>query len=105
MAAFPCTIPALPPSAMTWPANLLVAHDTLSDLYQHVLQAWNQEDADPLHLNFHLGSLEGNAMQLLGAIEGDPIGTRLSHWLPQTAKLFGKLYLAIAGYRDSIRNQ
>ena len=105
MAVFPCTIPALPSGAMTWPANLLVAHDSLSGLYQHALQVWNQEDADPLRLDFHLGSLEGDAMQLLGAIEGEPIGTRLLHWLAQTTELFGTLYLAIAGYRDSIRNR
>ncbi|KAI6158786.1 hypothetical protein EDD17DRAFT_1843524 [Pisolithus thermaeus] len=107
MATFPSTIPALPlaQGGMTWPANLLIIFDSLSDIYGHALHAWNQEDADPLRLNFHLAAIEGSALELLGAIEGDPISTWLSHWLVQTTKLFGKLHSAIASYWDNIQNK
>jgi len=105
MAAFPPTIPPLPSGITAWPANLLVVHDSLSDLYQHALQSWHQEDADPLRLNCHLGTIEDNVMQLLLAIEGDPIGIRLPEWLAQTTELFAELHLAITCYRDSVRNR
>lgn len=106
MAAFPPIIPPLPESGVIpWPANLLVIHDTLSNSYQHALQAWRQEDADPLRLNCHLGTIEGDAMQLLLAIESDPIGIRLSEWPVQTTEIFANLHLVITRYRDSLRNR
>jgi len=105
MATFPPTIPPLPSGVTAWPANLLVVHDSLSDLYQHALQSWHQEDADPLRLNCHLGTIEGNVMELLLAVEGDPIGIRLPEWLAQTTELFAKLHLAITCYRDSVWNR
>jgi len=105
MATFPCAIPPLPPSTTSWPANLLIAYDSLSDIYQHALQAWRQEDHDPLRLEFHLGSLQGNAMHLLGAIEVDSIGSNLVEWLTHVTELVGKLYVAIACYRDNIHNR
>ena len=104
MAALPPTIPPLPSGITAWPANLLVIHDSLSGFYQHALQVWHQEDADPLHLNCHLGTIEGNVMQLLLAIEGDPIGIRLLEWLVWTTELFAELHLAITCYRDNVRN-
>lgn len=104
MAALPPTIPPLPSGITAWPANLLVVHDSLSDFYQHALQVWHQEDADPLRLNCHLGTIEGNVMQLLLAIEGDPIGIRLLEWLVRTTELFAELHLAITCYRDNVRN-
>jgi len=71
----------------------------------HPLQrAWEQEDADPLRLEFHLGSLEGDTTHLLEAIAGDPIGPELMEWLTCSAELIGQLYVAIASYRDNIWN-
>jgi len=97
MATFPCSIPQLPAGAILWPANLLV-HDSLSELYQHALRAWEQEDANPLRLEFHLSSLEGDTMHLLAAIEGDLISPELTVWLTCSAELIGQLYIAIASY-------
>ncbi|KAL4065547.1 hypothetical protein V8B97DRAFT_1875227 [Scleroderma yunnanense] len=91
MVTFPPAIPQLPPSATSWPANLLTAHHALSDIYWHALQVWTQEENDPLCLEYHLGCLESNAIHLLMAIKGDPIGTKLSQWLLQTTELIGKL--------------
>ena len=48
MVTFPCSIPQLPAGAILWPANLLLAHESLSENFQHALWAWEQEDADPL---------------------------------------------------------
>ena len=105
MVTFPCSIPHLPASAILWPANLLLAHNSLSEIYQHALRVWEQEDADSLQLEFHLCSLEGDAMDLLGAIKSDPIGPELTEWLTSLAELVGQLYAAITSYRDSIQNQ
>ena len=102
---FPCAIPPLPASAMLWPANLLIAYDTLSDIYQHALQAWRQEDHDPLHLEFHLGLLQGNTMHLLEAIEVGPSGSDLVQWLTRVTKLIGQLYIAVACYCNNIHNR
>jgi len=77
----------------------------LSEIYQHALRVWEQGDADPLRLEFHLGSLEGDAMDLLGAIKSDLIGPELMEWLMSSAELVGQLYTAITSYRDSIQNQ
>ena len=101
---FPDTIPELP-QAWAWPVNLLAAYDALAEIYQHALRAWDQEDADPLHLNYHLGSLEGDATQLLGAIKEDPVGSKLTEWLVQTAELIERLHTSIVSYRDGIQNQ
>ena len=105
MATLPCAILPLPPNATLWPANLLITYDTLSDIYQHAMQLWRQEDHDPLHLEYHLGSLQGNAMHLLEAIEADLIGPDLTQWLTCTTELVGQLYVAIACYRDNICNR
>ena len=104
MVTFHCSIPHLPACAILWPANLL-AHNLLSEIYQHALRVWEQGDADPLRLKFHLGSLEADAMDLLGAIKSDPIGPELTEWLMSSAELVGQLYTAITSYRDSIQNQ
>ena len=103
--AFPCSIPELPPRVTPWPVNLLAVYDSLAEIYQHALRAWNQEDADPLRLNYHLGSLEGDATQLLLAIEEDPIGSELTEWLVQSAELVKRLYMSITSYRDNIQNR
>ena len=104
MATLPCAIPPLPPNVTPWPANLLITYDTLSDIYQHALQLWRQEDHNPLCLEYHLGSLQGNAMHLLEAIEADPIGSDLTQWLTDTTELVGQLYVAITCYHDNICN-
>ena len=90
---------------MSWLVNLLAIYDSLAEIYQHMLCAWNQEDADPLRLNYHLGSLEGDVKQLLLEIEDDPIGSELTEWLVQSAKLVKRLYMSIMSYRDNIQNQ
>ncbi|KAL4064717.1 hypothetical protein V8B97DRAFT_2025994 [Scleroderma yunnanense] len=105
MATFLSVIPLLPPTATSWPANLLIAYNTLSDVYQHALQAWRQEDHDLLHLEYHLSLLQGNAMHLLEAIEVDPIGSTLVQWLTNTTELVGTLYITITHYCDNICNQ
>ena len=102
---FPPSIPALPPRVTPWPVNLLAAYDTLAEIYQHALRAWDQEDADPLCLNYHLGSLDNDAKQLLMAIEKDPIGSELAEWLIQSAELIVQLYVSITSYRDGIQKQ
>ena len=84
---FPLSIPKLPPRIALWPVNLLAVYNTLSEIYQHALRAWDQEDADPLRLSYHLSSLNGDAKQLLLAIEEDPIGSELIEWLLQSAEL------------------
>ena len=102
---FPPSIPALPLRVTPWPVNLLAAYDTLAEIYQHALRAWDQEDADPLRLNYHLGSLDNDGKQLLLAIEEDPIGSELAEWLIQSAELIVQLYVSITSYRDSIQKQ
>ena len=102
---FPSSIPELPPRITSWPVNLLTAYNTLSEIYQHALRAWDQEDADPLCLNYHLGSLYGDAKQLLLAIEEDSIGSELTEWLLQSAELIVRLYVCITSYRNSIQKQ
>ena len=102
---FPPSIPELPPRVIPWPVNLLTTYDTLGEIYQRALRAWDGEDADPLRLNFHLGSLEGDATQLLLAIEDDPIGSELTEWLMQSAELMVRLYASITSYRDNIQNR
>ena len=105
MVLFPPSIPTLPPRVTPWPVNLLAAYDTLAEIYQHALRAWDQEDADPLRLNYHLGSLDNDAKQLLMAIEKDPIGSELAEWLIQSAELIVQLYVSITSYRDGIQKQ
>ncbi|KIK17357.1 hypothetical protein PISMIDRAFT_15172 [Pisolithus microcarpus 441] len=59
---------------------------------------------DVLHLDFHLATIEGGALELPEANEGGLIGTQLSHWLVQTTELFGILHSTIASYWDRIWN-
>ena len=102
---FPPSIPELPARVISWPVNLLTAYDALDEIYRHALRAWDEEDADPLRLNFHLSSLEGDATQLLLAIEDDPICSELTEWLMQSAELIVRLYASITSYRDNIQNR
>jgi hypothetical protein len=59
-----------------WPANLLIAYDTSSDIYRHAYRILNQ-DADPPQLTFHLEAIVADAVPLLEAFEVDPQGLEL----------------------------
>ncbi|KAI6012260.1 hypothetical protein PISMIDRAFT_25874 [Pisolithus microcarpus 441] len=96
LALFPCCV-----SASSWPANVLTAHDMLSDIYYHALQVLNQEDADPLQLIFHLGAIDSDAIPLLQAIADDPVGNELQDWLKHTVALMGNIFIALSDYHNN----
>lgn len=71
------------PQPFGYPANFLLAHDTISNIYRHALQVSAQEDADPLQLIFHYDALTNGAFPLLEAISEDPVANEpdLGDWL------------------------
>jgi len=58
-------------------ANFLVAHNTILDVYQHVLWFSAQEDVDPLQLIVHYDIITNVVLPLLEVISEDPAATRL----------------------------
>ncbi|KAG2755130.1 hypothetical protein P692DRAFT_20130166 [Suillus brevipes Sb2] len=97
----PQTLPCFPlcTAAHTpWPANFLVAYDTLSDIYRHAYRILKQEDADPLQLTYHLEAIAADAMPLLEAFEVDPRGLEVRDWLSDAATLLGNLSVQLSSF-------
>jgi hypothetical protein len=88
-----------------WPANFLVAYDTLSDIYRHAYRILNQEDADPLQLTFHLEAIAADAIPLLEAFEVDSRGFEVQDWLYDVVTLLGNLSVQLSSFRDNIENR
>src|ERR1700710_548391 len=104
MPTLPQTLPRFPPCTMAhtpWPANFLIAYDTLSDIYRHAYRILNQEDADPLQLTFHLEAIAADAIPLLEAFEVDPRGLEVQDWLSGAATLLGNLSVQLSLFRHN----
>lgn len=102
----PETFPCFPPrNGYSLPANFLLAHDTISNVYRHALRVSNQEDADPLQLIFHHDAIADVALPLLEAIENDPSGIELENWLVTAATALGSLSERLLSYRNSIQSR
>lgn len=108
MPVVPNTFPYLPSRTLIqapWSANILTAHDTLSDIYRHAYRILNQEDADPLQLTFHIETVSGDAIPLLEALARDPQGREMQDWLSYTAHLLGDLSVLLSAFRDNTQNR
>lgn len=98
----PQTLPVLPGFVQCSP-NILLAHDTLNNIYRQALRLVNQEETDPLQLTFHLNVIKDDAVPLLEAMEYSSL--ELSEWTRQVATQLGQLFRALSNYRDNIQNQ
>jgi hypothetical protein len=108
MPTLPQILPHFPPCTMAhtpWPANFLVAYDTLSDIYRCAYCILNQEDADPLQLMFHLEAITADAIPLLEAFEVDPRGPEVQDWLSDAATLLGSLSVQLSSFRHNIETR
>jgi hypothetical protein len=108
MPTLPQILPHFPPCTTAhtpWPANFLVAYDTLSDIYRRAYCILNQEDADPLQLTFHLEAITADAIPLLEAFEVDPRGPEVQDWLSDAATLLGSLSVQLSSFRHNIETR
>ncbi|KAH0836635.1 hypothetical protein J3R83DRAFT_8353 [Lanmaoa asiatica] len=97
---------ALPPLPQgEWTPNILLAHDTLCDIFHHTSRVLDQEQSDPLQLRFRLSIIEGEAIPLLLAIPHDFISPVLEEWVVSLAELFGKSAHTLSCRLETMQNQ
>jgi hypothetical protein len=72
-------------------ANVIQAHEVMSDIYCRAIRVLQQNDVEPLQLMFHIDSVSSNAIPLLEALEGDDIEFEFQFpqaWLYNCAEMF-----------------
>jgi hypothetical protein len=87
-----------------WSANILTAHDTLSDIYRHAHHILSQEDADPIQLTFYIEAISGDGIPLLEALACDPQGHEMQDWLSHTAHSLGDLSVLLLSFQYNMQN-
>ena len=95
------------PQHTGYSANLLLAHDTISRIYQHALHISAQEDVDPLQLIFHYNAINNDAFPLLEAIAEDPVATEsdLGDWLIMATTALALVSKRLDNFRASLGNR
>jgi len=106
MADPPPTFPYLPQDT-TYPANVLTAHDTISEIYRRALQISACEDDDPLQFSFHCDVIKSDALPLLEAIGKDPSITDYSSrdWLVVATMALASVAARLQDYHASLSNR
>lgn len=78
-------------STTSWPANIIHAHQIVSDIYSHALQALHT-DAEKSRLQFHCRALVNDAFPLILAFElGDEEYPVLKEWVYKVAEILMEL--------------
>jgi hypothetical protein len=107
MPALPTALPQLPSCMLNqnpWSANILTAHDSLSDMYRRAHHILNKKDADPIQLTFHIDTISGDAIPLLEALAHDPQGLEMQDWLSHTAHLLGNISVLLSSFQHNLQN-
>jgi hypothetical protein len=105
--SFPAHFPKLPAIALQH-ANIVTAHNIISDLYKHALTVLQQENADPLQISYHINSITSDAVPLLSGIEEESTGNNLplsEDWLHDGARLLGDIVLHLQESKDVASQQ
>ena len=95
------------PQDTSYPANILVAHDTISEIYQHAIQILAHEDADPLRLSFHCDVITNDALPLLEAVGEDlgVAGCSSRDWLVAATMALASVTARLQDYHVRLNNR
>lgn len=77
-------------------ANVIRAHEVMSDVYRRAIRVLRQDDSEPLQLMFHIDCVSSDAIPLLEALEDSEaeLGFQFPQsWLHGCAEMFGRLVL------------
>ncbi|OBZ70899.1 hypothetical protein A0H81_09541, partial [Grifola frondosa] len=95
----PAQFPPLPEGLgqLVWSVNVSVAHRTISDTYDRVLELLHLDNADPLRLQYHLDKLNTETVPILIALgQNSYDGPALpGPWLTSAAVAVGTLIAAL----------
>lgn len=99
------TLPQLPDQCEV-PPNLVIASDTLRNIYHNALHILDQDRTDQLQIKVHLAAIEHDAVPLLLAVEQlDNQSTEINEWLVTTTTLFGAVFISLSQYGSDIQAQ
>jgi hypothetical protein len=89
-------------------ANVIQAHEVMSDVYHHVIHVLRQDNSEPLQLMFHIDCVSLDTIPLLEALEDSEaeLGFQFPQsWLHSCAEMFGQLVLLLRETAKKMRDR
>lgn len=78
-----------------WPANVLAAHNIITQSTRRISDVLRQDDLDPIQINHYASTLTHDTIPMLQAIEDDRNLELPQDWLQDAATYLGELLVRV----------